>query len=349
MGPLGAGEAVDVIETVPCLGDYAEAWRSITQQPFVLQSVVGYRLDIVTIPPLLGPGRALTVSRSLQINVMGEEIEALLKKSAIEQVHGNSPGFFSFLFLVPKERGGEKTSHQPETVEPFHMTTLKEVGQSIRHGDWSITIDLRDTFLHVPVHKEYRRYLRFAWMERIYQFKRLPFGLTSSPQVFTDITRPLVEHCRIKGIRVIFYLDDILVLVSTRTLVCQHRDYVLNLLHQVGFKRIQKKCCLTPSQTFPYLEWDSISMQVSLPQTTLDHIRQLIEVITRAPTACTKGCMALLGMMNFATIAIAIGRFYCRPHQFCLPRTRYQQNFNNTKIQLSRRALDCRHRRMVEL
>ena len=220
------------------------------------------------------------------------------------------------------------------------MTTLKEVGQSIRHGDWSITIDLRDTFLHVPVHKEYRRYLRFAWMERIYQFKRLPFGLTSSPQVFTDITRPLVEHCRIKGIRVIFYLDDILVLVSTRTLVCQHRDYVLNLLHQVGFKRIQKKCCLTPSQTFPYLEWDSISMQVSLPQTTLDHIRQLIEVITRAPTACTKGCMALLGMMNFATIAIAIGRFYCRPHQFCLPRTRYQQNFNNTKIQLSRRALD---------
>ena len=31
VGPLGAGEAVDVIETIPCLGDYAEAWRSITQ------------------------------------------------------------------------------------------------------------------------------------------------------------------------------------------------------------------------------------------------------------------------------------------------------------------------------
>ena len=204
------------------------------------------------------------------------------------------------------------------------MTTLKEVGQSIRHGDWSITIDLQDAFLHVPVHREYRRYLRFAWMERIYQFKRLPFGLTSSPQVFTDITRPLVGHCRIKGIRVIFYLDDILVLASTRTLVCRHRDYVLNLLHQGGFKHNQKKCRLTPSQTFPYLglEWDSISMQVSLPQTKLDHIRQLIEVLMRAPTARTKDCMALLGMMNFATIAIPMGRYYCRPLQFCLPQTR---------------------------
>ena len=331
MGPLGAGEAVDITETVPCLGDYAKAWRSITQQPFVLQSVVGYRLDFVTLPLLLGPGRALTVSRSLQINVMGEEIEALLKKGAIEQVHGDSPGFFSFLFLVPKKEGGGrrpvinlKPLNAYVKKTPFHMTTLKEVGQSIRHGDWSITIDLQDAFLHVPVHREYRRYLRFAWMERIYQFKRLPFGLTSSPQVFTDITRPLVGHCRIKGIRVIFYIDDILVLASTRTLVCRHRDYVLNLLHQGGFKHNQKKCRLTPSQTFPYLglEWDSISMQVSLPQTKLDHIRQLIEVLMRAPTARTKDCMALLGMMNFATIAIPMGRYYCRPLQFCLPQTR---------------------------
>ena len=142
---------------------------------------------------------------------------------------------------------------------------------------------IQDAFLHVPVHKEYRRFLRFTYMEKVYQFLRDPFGLTSSPQVFTDITRPLVEHCRVKSIRVIFYLDDILVLANTETLVCQHRDYVLELLHQVGFKRNRKKCQLTPSPAFPYLglEWDSMNMQVSLPQTKLDQIRQLIEVLMK--------------------------------------------------------------------
>ena len=83
------------------------------------------------------------------------------------------------------------------------MTTIKEVGQSIRQSDWSITIDLQDAFLHVPVYRDYRRFLRFSWNKKIYQFRRLPLGLTSSPQVFTDITTPLVEYCRIRGIRVI--------------------------------------------------------------------------------------------------------------------------------------------------
>ena len=37
---------------------------------------------------------------------MDEEIGALLRKGAIEQVHGNTLGFYFFLFLVPKMEGG---------------------------------------------------------------------------------------------------------------------------------------------------------------------------------------------------------------------------------------------------
>ena len=219
--PVVGEEQADGDRTVPCLGHYMTAWKDITSQPFVLQAVTGYRLDFVSIPPLLtlGPGRALTGSTrpSLTNATMGEEVEALLGKGAIERVHKNTLGFYSFPFLVPKKEGGKrpvinlKPLNEYIRKKPFHMTTLKEVGQAIRHGDWSIIIDLQDAFLHVPVHKEYRRFLRFTHLEKVYQFRRLPLGLTSSPQVFTDITRPLVEHCRVKGIRVIFYLDDILV------------------------------------------------------------------------------------------------------------------------------------------
>ena len=47
-GPPVVGEVVDVEDrTVPCLGQYVTAWRRVTSQPFVLQAVVGYRLDFV--------------------------------------------------------------------------------------------------------------------------------------------------------------------------------------------------------------------------------------------------------------------------------------------------------------
>ena len=117
VGPLGAGEAANVIEIVPCLG---------------------YRLDFVTVPTLLGPGRALPVSRFPQENVvMGEEIGALLKNGAIEQVHEDSPGFFSFLFLVPKKGGGETsqliTYVKKETISHDHAQ-----GGGPVHSPWRL-------------------------------------------------------------------------------------------------------------------------------------------------------------------------------------------------------------------
>ena len=47
---------------VPCLGDHIRAWRRVTHKQYVLNSVEGYRIDFVTVPPLLGPDRALTGS-----------------------------------------------------------------------------------------------------------------------------------------------------------------------------------------------------------------------------------------------------------------------------------------------
>ena len=277
---------------------------------------------------------------------MEEEVGSLLRKGAIE--HEETLEFFSYLFLVPKKEGGRrpvinlKPLNQYIRKKPFRMTTLKEVGQSIRQGDWSITIDLQDAFLHVPMHKDYRRFPRFSWNEKIYQFCRLPFGLTSFPQVFTDITTPLVEFCRIRGIRVIFYLDDILVLASSRTLLCQHRDFVLKLLLDVGFKRNIKKCWLTPSQVFPYLglDWNTIEMQVSLPHSKLDQIRDMISVMEQTPTIKTRDCMVLLGKINYAATAIPLARLHCRPLQFCLPRLTYDLSLSDSRMTLTQEARD---------
>nr|XP_056700699.1 complement factor H-like [Euleptes europaea] len=56
------------------------------------------------------------------------------------------------------------------------------------------------------------RFLRFAHNQQHFQFRALPFGLTSGPRVFTKVLVTLVAHLREKRIHLFPYLDDILIL-----------------------------------------------------------------------------------------------------------------------------------------
>ena len=299
------------IDGVPSLKDKTVFWETLAQDPFVLKTIGGYRLEFSEIPPLIYPTETIFhLPRSQQgVGELGEEITSLLRKGAIERVTAVTKGFFSSLFLVSKKGGGGrrpiinlKPLNHYIKKKPFQMSTIKDVSQAIRQDDWSITVDLKDAFLHIPIHLEYRRFLRFQWKGRVYQFCRLPFGLTSSPQVFMDKTRPLMEECRLRGIRVIFYLDDILVLADSYRQASAHRDVLLSLLRRAGFRRSPTKCRLTPNQVFPYLglEWDSRRMRVLLPQDKMTQIASLSRRMLHTNSVRVSELMALLGKTNFA-------------------------------------------------
>ena len=76
-------------------------------------------------------------------------------------------------------------------------------------------IDLRETYLQVPVHPKSRRSLRFVAHGRTYQFKALCFGLSSAPQVFTRVMAPVSAILHSLGVRMRRYLDDWLVQISS--------------------------------------------------------------------------------------------------------------------------------------
>ena len=67
------------------------------------------------------------------------------------------------------------------------METANKVRQAIQPNDWAISLDLTDAYLHVPIHRQSRKYLRFCLKGQTYQFKALPFGLATSPYVFTRV------------------------------------------------------------------------------------------------------------------------------------------------------------------
>ena len=210
------------------------------------------------------PPPVLPMSREKQV-VLQKEVDSLLRKGAIEKVKDSHKGFYSNLFLVSKKDGGLRPVINLSGLnlyikkKTFRMASLKDVSQTLRRGDWAATIDLKDAYLHVPIASEHRRFLRFWWRGNRFQFRRLPFGLSSAPRTFTRLTWPLVTLCRANRVRVIVYLDDFLVLGRNKAELTRHTAFVLDILRRAGFQRNPKKCHLEPRQLFEYLGllWNS--------------------------------------------------------------------------------------------
>lgn len=82
----------------------------------------------------------------------------------------------------------------------FHMESLKSITEALQPGEFLASLDLKQAYLHIPILPAHRCYLRFCVGNRHYQYRALPFGLSSTPQIFTKILVNLVAHLRTQGV-----------------------------------------------------------------------------------------------------------------------------------------------------
>ena len=70
---------------------------------------------------------------------------------------------------------------------PLHGGECINIRRSLPRDAWVTSIDLVDTYFHIPIHRGYRKCLRFQTRDIIDQFRSLPFGLSPASWVFTKI------------------------------------------------------------------------------------------------------------------------------------------------------------------
>ena len=141
-----------------------------------------------------------------------------MDKNAVERVHNQtSLGFFNRLFLVPKPNNKWRPILDLSKlnlflkVEKFKMETPETIRTSLQQGEWVTSVDFKDAYFHIPIQEQSRKYLRFHVQGRTYQFKALPFGLSTAPMGFTVLAKEVKLMAIRKGIRIHQYLDDWLV------------------------------------------------------------------------------------------------------------------------------------------
>ena len=100
-----------------------------------------------------------TVVNAKNIDILDAEIKNLLEKNAIEPVAENQAqcGFYSTLFLVPKKNGEMRPVINLRPLnrylrkQHFKMDTMSKILNLVKKGDWAMTLDLKDAYLHVPI------------------------------------------------------------------------------------------------------------------------------------------------------------------------------------------------------
>ena len=194
------------------LSEFVEGWKRITNDPYVLSIVTkGYRLRFMSL-----------------------------------EVPPNSSGFYSKVFLVHRASGGwhpVKCLNAHIFAPHFRMFTTTLLSSEHRKGDYTFKIDLQDAYLHVPFHPSSRKYLRFAFENKVYQFRVLSFGLNTAPQIFTRLGDTVTGYLYCLGISVIPYLDDWLVHHPDHQVLLRHQVQLLKTLFKdlVGFTLNRKK------------------------------------------------------------------------------------------------------------
>jgi hypothetical protein len=163
-----------------------------------------------------------------------------------------------------------------ESYQTFRMTGLPVVRQMLRQRDWLTSIDLEDAFHHVKLTRQAQRYLAFRAMDKVYTFRAMLFGLSSAPRVFTALLRPVIKHLHRLGIRVVSYLDDLLIASATYQQSLLDYNRVEQTLTRLGFKLNQAKCESTPTQHIRFLgfNFNTRSFRMSVPADKVKQIRQ---------------------------------------------------------------------------
>ena len=126
-------------------------------------------------------------------NCLQDCVTQMLKKKAVVPVRISKTGILQQVVLVPKP--GKKWSidlivlNKHLSVPTFKMETAEVIRNTICKGEWVVSIDLTDTYFHIPIHPKSKHLLRFHVAGQPYQFRGLLFGIATAPLELTRVVK----------------------------------------------------------------------------------------------------------------------------------------------------------------
>ena len=230
---------------------------------------------------------------------------------------------FQPFFLVDKKTVGKRPvinlKYLNQFVEKNHfkMSGLRSILDQIVFEDLMFTMDLSDAYFSIPIDENFRKYFRFVWKGKIYEFLVMPFGLTSAPFIFTKITKPIMAYLHASGLCCNIYIDDSIGLIKKNVnsnFALVQRDSMVNIFRELGFTINLQKSSLELSHRKVYLGFliDSLAMKVFLTQEKLDMVVTCIKCLMHKEVVYIKDLARVIGVIISIFPAVYQGPLHYR-------------------------------------
>lgn len=249
-----------------------------------------------------------------------EAINNLLQIGAISECQPCHGQFLSSFFLTPKPNGkmrfilNLKQLNKFITTDHFKLEDLRTALKLISQNYFMSTLDLKDAYFLIRIHDVSKKYLRFNFEGKIFQFNVLPFGLSTAPYIFTKLMKPVTKILRSIGLLSTLYLDDWLLIGDSYQSCLKNIDMTRNLLTSLGFIINEEKSYLIPSQSCKFLGMiiDTHAMTLSLPNEKRLRIKSELKNLLKLKRCKIRKFAQILGLLASACPAIEYGWLYTK-------------------------------------
>lgn len=252
--------------------------------------------------------------------MVDNEIIELIEKGAISESKHEQGEFISNIFLVKKKGGSFRPvinlKKLNEFIEYHHfkMENIETVLSNLKRNSYFINLDLKNAYFTVAIHKAYKKYLKFEWRGKLYEFNCLCFGISCAPRVFTKLMKVVFAHIRRKGISAFYYIDDSLVEADSPSLCSYQARQLMNMMSDLGFFINYEKSNLIPTTRIEYLGHliDSVTFKVYLPDDKIEKILLSCSDILRSTHCKIRVVARLIGLFTSAKNAIRLSPLFFR-------------------------------------
>ena len=130
------------------------------------------------------------------------------------------------------------TVNRAARLEQYPIPKIEDLFASLAGGQVFSKLDLTQAYTQIPLEEEAKKLTTINTPRGLYQFNRLPFGISSAPAIFQRVMEGLLLG--VKGVSV--YVDDILVTGRDEDEHLRHLEEVLKRLKEAGLTVKREKC-----------------------------------------------------------------------------------------------------------
>lgn len=161
---------------------------------------------------------------------------------------------------------------------------------------------------------EDRKFLRFKWEDKLYQYTCLPNGLAQAPRNFTKILKPIFGHLAEQGHTTFGYIDDTFIMGDSREDCEVAIEALRDCFVKLGFQIRVEKSVLEPVRELTFLGYvlNSVTMKVYPTGEKISKGLELLREFRARKRSTIRQLAGLIGVLNDLTKGCEYGTGHYR-------------------------------------